>query len=159
MKNFIKLTATAILSLSTIFALSSCHKEKQPEQKEQASIEGSYNGNVEVVYAGETYNNEGKTIVIKQNKEASTLDITFSKIKFVPQMPITIDILIPGVKYTTDAEGNIIFSGNGIVPMSGPAANEKYTVNELSGKIMGENCEMSLKFGTIPTKFSGKLVK
>ena len=66
-------------------------------------------------------------------QEDGTATIIFNKVKFVPQMPVSLDVTVPGVKCEC-RENEIILSGNDIV----------------AGKLT-----VSLNFGEFATSYVG----
>ncbi len=69
------------------------------------------------------------------DKVASTMKILFHKVKFVPQMPISLDVTVPDIAYS-EKNGTVEFSADGIIPLSGGTVPfPKYTVAALSGTL------------------------
>lgn len=128
-----------------------------PVVDEDNSSVSVYNGTVTVVYKGEdvaTDNIESTCKII----DSKTLTIGLNDVKFVPQMPITISLEVPGIAYQKE-DGVITFQADKIVPTMAGNPVEAYTATNLKGEI-GEDGKMSytLSFGSYPTSFEGKLV-
>ena len=105
-----------------------------------------------MIYNDETMDNPDILVDVTLVNGTITLDI--HEIKFVPQMPVTVDVSVPGIAYEVK-DGLLNFSGDGIVPLSGVVPVERYRVSVLSGYIQGEVCHFSLCFGSYPTEFNG----
>ena len=50
------------------------------------------------------------------DKDTRTMKILFHKVKFVPQMPISLDVTVPDVGYS-EKDSEVTFSGDGIVSL------------------------------------------
>lgn len=117
----------------------------------------SYRGTVSVLYEGETVENTDILVDMTTDSQEGVLTMFIHRIKFVPKMPVRVDVEVGGIAY--EKSGDVIsFSGNDIVPLSGILSMPKYTVTSLSGKISGGTLSFSLNFGEYPTSFEGKLV-
>lgn len=120
------------------------------------NVKASYNGVVTVEYQGEDYNNENILVEYNPSEDGKKADIVIYKIKFVPQMPVTIDVTVPGLSvHTTD--GVVTFTGEGIIPeaMGGPV--DRYRVTGMSGTQRANSLSFQLYFGEYPTTFTGTL--
>ena len=85
--------------------------------------------------------------------------MVFHKVKFVPQMPVSLDVTVPDVKYSRAADGSLLLSSDGIVPITMMQPYPKYTVTGLSGKMSDKTLSISLNFGEFPTSYSGNVVE
>ena len=80
----------------------------------------------------------------------------FYKVKFVPQMPVSLDVSVPGVGFEVK-NGTIELSADGIVPLSGGTLPfPKYTVTGLSGTLTDTVILMKLNFGEYPVAYDGQ---
>ena len=101
--------------------------------------------------------------LLATDKTQGTLSLIFEKVKFVPQMPVSLDITVPGVAFKIVSKNKAEISGNGIVPLTGGKEYEMYSVTGLTGEIVDDNdssrsddsISFSLKFGNFPTSYSG----
>lgn len=141
-----------LLVFSALLAFVACNKnnENQPEPFSGAS----YQGTVSVTYQGQDNDNPDIKVDVTKDETGNTLSITIYQIKFVPQMPVTVDVTIPGVAYS-EKNGVVSFQGDNIIPLSGVVPVERYLVSGLSGTIQDKNCQFSLNFGSFPTRFTG----
>ena len=87
-------------------------------------------------------------------QDGGTATIIFNKVKFVPQMPVSLDVTVPGVKCEI-RENEIILSGNDIVPLAMGMPYAKYKVTSLNGKITAGKLTVSLNFGEFATSYVG----
>ena len=116
-----------------------------------------------VVYDGKDFEQEGINVQVEFNEEQTSVDIKLHKVKFVPAMPVTIDVTILDVPAVKSEDGTWSFYGDGITPwaMGGPYKN--YRADQLSGTISGSVLEFSLDFCNVkkgesyPTTYTGSL--
>lgn len=150
--------------LIAVIALSACKKSQEPATKDtkQASEnpvfekEAQYNGSVFVTFNGQEY--ETPSIRVKLSKENETeATLSMYKVKFVPQMPVTIDLDLPGVNYKTTGNSYTI-TGNNIIPTMGGNPFEKYIATDIKGTATKETLSFSLNFGQYPTRYEGQRI-
>ena len=135
----------------------SCTKEK--EKMESPSLSGAYeySGKMTVTAGGVENVSDNVLVEARIDEKAQTLDILFYKVKFVPQMPISLDVTVSGVKFSV-SDGSMKFSGDGIVPLSGGTVPfPKYTVTSLTGTLSDSGLYLSLNFGDYPVSYTGIL--
>ena len=129
----------AVMPLLTM----SCSKEDSDVENPLLSGNYEYSGTMTVTADG-------------IDETAKTLDIMFYKVKFVPQMPVSLDVSVPGVGFEVK-NGTIELSADGIVPLSGGTLPfPKYTVTGLSGTLTDSGISMKLNFGEYPVAYEGK---
>jgi len=89
------------------------------------------------------------------NGGGTTADIEILRVKFAARMPVTIDMMIPGVVLTA-AEGGYTLSGEAIVPtyMNGVPYPER-TITGLAGTASATTLSFSMMCGEYPLSFSG----
>lgn len=122
-----------------------------------------YKGEMTVVYDGKDFEQEGINVQVEFNEEQTSVDIKLHKVKFVPAMPVTIDVTILDVPAVKADDGTWSFYGDGITPwaMGGPYKN--YRADQLSGTISGSVLDFSLDFHNVkkgesyPTSYTGSL--
>lgn len=117
-----------------------------------------YKGTVTVMYQGSPFNNENIAVNFTPAEDGKTASITIYQIRFVPQMPVTIDVTIPNVTVQSTPE-KILLSGDQIIPLAMGGEFPRYTVTGLEGEIVGQELVFSLNFGDSPTSFRGELQK
>lgn len=84
-----------------------------------------------------------------------TADLTLYELSFSPKMPMKLDVTVPGVIYVSTPE-KITFSGDGIIPFALGGEFPNYKVTDLQGEIVGDKLTFTLKFGGIPTTYTGE---
>ena len=151
MKKFFALIAAALLIVS-------CGSDSKNESEPLPSGITEYKGNMVVTFRGEDYTTENVVISFKYNKDTGKADILFNQVKFVPQMPVTLDIVVPGAAVTRIGDLYAI-TGDGIEPTSGGVPYEEYLVTNLIGQWDGSVLDISLLFGSYPTRFVGEIIK
>ncbi len=146
-----------ILIASMLLAVAGCSKNNVNEEKEtpRSSV---YSGSLNVVAGGKDNVSEGVEVNADIDKDG-VLTLVFHKVKFVPQMPVSLDVTVPDVKYSKEADGSLLLSGDGIVPITMMQPYPKYTVTGLSGKMSAKALSVSLNFGEFPTSYSGNVVE
>lgn len=139
-----------LLSVLMVAAVACGKKMDEPVP----NVKADFNGTVTVEYQGQDFDNENIKVNYTPSADGKTADITIFQIKFVPQMPVTIDVTIPAVPVTVSSTG-ISFSGTDIIPtaMGGPV--ERYKVTNLTGNLVDGTINFSLNFGSYPTRYSG----
>lgn len=140
-----------------LLAVAGCSKNNVNEEKEtpRSSV---YSGSLNVVAGGKDNVTEGVEVNADIDKDG-VLTLVFHKVKFVPQMPVSLDVTVPDVKYSREADGSLLLSGDGIVPITMMQPYPKYTVTGLTGKMSAKALSVSLNFGEFPTSYSGNVVE
>lgn len=93
--------------------------------------------------------------------DSTKYNIVLYKVSFSNKMPVTIDMTIPAVDI--DSRGNI--TGDNIVPYAGTLEYKKYTIRNLTGKVIfdSNNQPGALYFnmicGQYPTSYEGLYVE
>lgn len=144
------LNAFLIAAVSVVAA--ACSKN-EPVKIIETPAETVYSGTMTVVAGGK--DNVSENVKVNVNlQEDGTATIIFNKVKFVPQMPVSLDVTVPGVTCET-RENEIILSGNDIVPLAMGMPYVKYNVTSLNGKITAGKLTVSLNFGEFATSYVG----
>ncbi len=136
-------------------SLIGCSEKTTPE-KPLTPEEADYIGTVSVFFEGTTFDNENIEVSFDPSDDGKTASITLHKIKFVPQMPVTIDVTIPNVEVGSTTE-KITLSCAQVIPKAMGGDYPRYTVTNLLGEILGKEMSFSLNFGSYPTSFRGVL--
>ena len=142
----------AFLIAAVLVVAAACSKN-EPVKIIETPIETIYSGTMTVVADGK--DNVSENVNVNVNlQDDGTATIIFNKVKFVPQMPVSLDVTVPGVKCEI-RENEIILSGNDIVPQTMGMPYEKYKVSSLTGKIISGQLTISLNFGEFATSYDG----
>lgn len=144
------LNAFLIAAVSVVAA--ACSKN-EPVKIIETPAETVYSGTMTVVAGGKDNVSENVNVNVSL-KDDGTATIIFNKVKFVPQMPVSLDVTVPGVTCET-RENEIILSGNDIVPLAMGMPYERYKVTSLNGKIIAGKLTISLNFGGYATSYAG----
>lgn len=142
------LNAFLIAAVSVVAA--ACSKN-EPVKIIETPAETVYSGTLTVVADGKDNVSENVNVSLQDD---GTATIVFNKVKFVPQMPVSLDVTVPGVKCEI-RENEIILSGNEIVPLAMGMPYAKYKVTSLNGKITAGKLTVSLNFGEFATSYVG----
>ena len=142
-----------LLAAAMAVSILGCTKEKPEEPL--VPVETDYVGTVSVIYNGEPFDNENISVNFAPAEDARTASVTLHQIRFVPQMPVTIDVTIPGIELQSSI-GKITLSCERTIPLALGGEYPRYTVTGLKGEIVGEELSFSLNFGDYPTSFKGK---
>ena len=133
----------------------SCTKENGSNEESLVANEYEYSGPMTVTAGGSDNVSENVAVECLLDKDAHTMKILFHKVKFVPQMPISLDVTVPDVSYS-EKGGTVTFSGDGIIPLSGGTVPfPKYTVTALSGTMTATGISLRLNFGDYPVAYTG----
>ena len=138
----------AILAAALLIA--SCGSDSKDDNNSLPVGTTNYKGTMTVVFQGQD--------TVNYDQKKGQASILFNQVKFVPQMPITLDITIPGVTATVSGE-KVNLSAEGVEPTVGGVPYENYLVTGLNGSIYKGVLDISLKFGNFPTKFNGTLIE
>ena len=133
-------------------ALLACNKEENNETP--VAEAGDYKGVVTVEASSGTFDNEDIEVNFTPSEDGATASITINKIRFVPQMPVTIDVTIPNVGLTSTKNGFQLACDN-VIPLAMGGEYERYTVTNLTGTLKDDELAFSLNFGSTPTSFKG----
>lgn len=141
-----------LLAALSLFA-AGCGKEET--ETAVTPQQAGYTGTVTVTYQEKDYDNPDIRVDFTPSEDGKTATLTMHKIKFVPQMPVTIDVTIPDVALTVSGK-TVTLACDGVDPiaMGGPVS--RYHVKNLTGTLAGETLQFALLFGDYPTRFSGK---
>lgn len=142
----------AFLFAAVLVVAAACSKN-EPVKIIETPTETVYSGTMTVVADGKDNVSENVKVNVSF-QEDGTATIIFNKVKFVPQMPVSLDVTVPGVTCET-RENEIILSGNDIVPQTMGMPYEKYKVTSLNGKIIAGKLTISLNFGEFATSYAG----
>lgn len=151
MKRYLMLIAAALV----LFA--SC-QEPPTIITDQSS---TYVGTMKVGYEGEEFDQNGISVKAELYPDGTTMDLKLEKVKFVPAMPIRIDVTIMGIPVETAADGSVTFSADAVTPWAMGGPYDTYRVDALTGCIENERISFSLDFFNTkknegyPTSFEG----
>ena len=140
----------AFLIAAVLTVAAACSKN-EPVKIIETPTETVYSGTMTVVADGKDNVSENVNVSLQVD---GTATIIFNKVKFVPQMPVSLDVTVPGVKCEI-RENVIILSGNDIVPLAMGMPYAKYNVTSLTGKIIAGKLTISLNFGEFATSYVG----
>ena len=143
---------TNLLAIATTLLLMACNKPAQPIVPEESNFKGT----VTVIYQDAPFQNENIEVNFKPSADGKTGSLTIYQIKFVPQMPVTIDVTIPNINVTSTPE-QINLECAQVIPLAMGGEYPRYTVTDLKGSIVGKEISFSLNFGSIPTSYKGKM--
>jgi len=115
-----------------------------------------YVGTVTVLYEGEYFDNNDKSVSFSISDDGLSGSLTIYRIRFVPKMPVSIDVTVPAVDVSRDGD-RLHISCDNVVPWALGGEFLKYLVTGLEGEINGTHLSFSLNFGEYPTSFSGTL--
>ena len=141
-----------IMPLVAIVLLISCQKEPRPEELVPGAMD--FLGTVSVISKGETFHNKDKKICFSPSEDGTSATLIIYHIKFVPAMPVTIDVTIPNVQIVREGE-RVLLAADNVIPLALGGEYPKYLVTNLTGVQEGDRLDFSLNFGENPTSFSG----
>lgn len=137
-----------------LVSLTACHT---PIDGPLAPGENYYLGTVSVLYEGEYFNNEDIKVLF--SPEGNRASITLHRIRFVPKMPVRIDVTIPDIQLQEGSDGVFTFSCTNVIPLALGGEYPRYTVTDLKGNVSEQHLSFSLNFGDYPTSFTGTLMQ
>ena len=147
MKRLLIAAAAAALSLAACV--------KSPEQDTYKGPYDVYVGTVKVDSKdGNTYYNENIKVAWR-TPAGGPDELAIYQIKFVPAMPVTINVSIPGIVATEQEDGSIRLDCPDVDPWALGGPYPKYRVSGFSGSVRGDRLSFKLLFGETPTEFEG----
>lgn len=120
-----------------------------------------YSGIMNVVYEGEDFEQDGIEVQLGFNADSTMMDMKLVKVKFVPAMPVRIDVTVMEIPVIKEGGGEFSFYGDGIVPWAMGGPYDTYRVDSLEGKLNRGKLEFSMLFYNTkkqegyPTSYSG----
>ncbi len=135
----------------TALVLMACNKQPEVIVPQKADFKGT----VTVEYKGEPYDNENIEVKFTPSEDGKTASLTIYKIRFVPQMPVTIDVTIPNIELTATTT-EITLKCDEVIPLAMGGEYPRYKVTNLKGVIDHGTLDFSLNFGDFPTSFTGR---
>ena len=143
-----------------MLAVIACGKDEKPVdlpgQNEQ-TFPADYTGTVTVIFNGEEVENPDITVTVRESEEEGMLEIDMFQIRFVPLMPVQVDLTIPSVSYKVLHDGSLSLSMDDMDPLYLGKPMERYHVTGFTGTLDDEGLTFSLNFGSYPTSFTGIL--
>lgn len=152
---------TVFILAAMAAVLVSCDKAETDNVKQEEVIDTVSNDTV--FYSGTLLANASSgdcqtpdtKISINPSDKADSTSITIFKAKLAQRMP-AMDIIIPGI--TVQKNGDVtVLSADSTIPLAMGNPFPKYAVTGFEGEILNDEITFSLKFGSTPTSFSGKL--
>lgn len=146
-----------LIILAFVFAFIAC--EKAPTVITDDSPE--YTGTMTVAYEGEDFRQNDIKVLGEFDQSKTTIDIKLQKVKFVPAMPIRIDVTIMDIPVVSTGEDSWSFEADGLIPWAMGGPYDTYRVDDLHGTISGSTIELSLGFfntkkqENYPTSYNG----
>ena len=119
-------------------------------------VETRYTGTINVNFKGQATDTEGVDCGVLKDDNKKTIDLNLYQVKFVPQMPLTIDLTIPSVSFQ-ESNNEIKFSADSIAPTMGGNPYPDYVAKNLTGMIIGDSIWFHCSFGDYPTTYQGNL--
>lgn len=150
-----KKTVFIIAALAAV--LMGCEKNDKADTPIQPK-QGEYVGVVTVTYQGTDYDNNDINVDFTPNEKGDSASVTIHQIRFVPQMPVTIDITIPGIALHS-SDDKIVLKCDSVIPRAMGGEYPRYKVTGLKGEIVDDKLSFSLNFGSFPTSFRGARLK
>lgn len=148
--NYLKLFLIAMITMS----ITACNKTE--DVKKTGTVEdGSYTGTLTVDQTDGTFYTQQNVDVTLQLIDGKA-QIKMSQVGFSQQMPVKLDMTIPGITTVENAEG-IDIAGDNIVPQAMGGDFPKYTIKQMKGKVTATNISFAMICGTFPLSFTGTL--
>ena len=153
---------TVFILAAMAAVLVSCDKTENDDVKQEDVVTVS---NDTVFYSGTLLANASSgdcetpdtKISINPSDKADSTSITIFKAKLAQRMP-AMDIIIPGI--TVQKNGDVtVLSADSTIPLAMGNPFPNYTVTEFEGEILNDEITFSLKFGSTPTSYSGRLTE
>ena len=116
--------------------------------------EAAFLGTVTVIWQDAPFDNENILVDFTPSDDGTRASLTLHQIRFVPQMPVTLDVTVPDITVESTTE-KVILSCKTCIPLAMGGEYPRYTVTDLQGELVGQELSFSLHFGDYPTAFKG----
>ena len=129
-----------------------CSEENTPKDETQKPVDTNYVGQLTV---GEGDSNSFVLENVKSKVEYANdkMSILLEGVKFAENMPVSLNMTIPGIDYTT---GDVInFWRTGIVPLAMGGEFPTYPITNLNGTITDGVMSFSMTCGDYPVMYTG----
>ena len=151
-----------ILPFLAVLALSVFVSCEEPPTK-ITDLSPDYQGKMTVLYEGESFEQSGIKVMAEFDKDMNSLDIMLKKVKFVPAMPIRIDVTIMDIPCSENADGTFTFAADDLIPWAMGGHYDTYRVDDLIGTVSDDCLTFDMLFFNTkknegyPTSYSGML--
>lgn len=159
MKKLLCSGAIALSFFSIIMLQTSCQPQ-QPETDEPDLAEETvlhYMGATYVHFQGEEYEGDSVRVDFVRNDDG-TATLKLFRVRFVPQMPVTVDLDVPSLPYDKKPDA-YLFAGDSIVPTMGGNPVDRYMATQIQGTARADSIRFSLNFGSFPTRYAGARIR
>lgn len=144
-----------LFSMAALVATACTKSDEGTGGKEPVVDNGTYVGTVTVDQNdGTVYTQENVTMTFEQ--KSGTAQIKMSQVGFSQQMPVKLDMTIPGITATETTDG-LTISGDNIVPQAMGGDFPKYTIKNMTGKVTADAISFDMVCGGFPFSFKGRL--
>ncbi len=155
-----KKTVLILAAIATV--LVSCDKAETDNGNQEEIVTVS---NDTVFYSGTLLANASSgdcqtpdtRISINPSDKADSTSITIFKAKLAERMP-AMDIIIPGIAVQKNGDVTVL-SADSTIPQAMGNPFPKYAVTGFEGEILNDEITFSLKFGSTPTSFNGRITE
>ena len=130
-----------------------CEKEKTTIETPNTPESALFKGTMDVDQNDGTSYTQSDVEVNYEIKDGK-LNFTMLKVKFSPNMPLQIDMVVEGADYEETADGYTI-SGENIVPLAMGGPFPQFTITNLEGSIKGNEMTLSFMCGEYPVVYNG----
>lgn len=141
-----------LFAIASAVLLAACSKNPSIETPESETAD--YTGTVSVEYEGEIFDNEDIKVHYVLSDDGKAAEILIYRIKFVPKMPVRVDVTIPDIQVVRDGGRTLLYCDD-LNPLALGGEYPKYRVHNFEGEDSDHGLQFSLLFGEYPTWFSG----
>lgn len=120
-----------------------------------------FTGTMTVIYEGEDFVQNGINVKVEIQEDDGFVEIMLEKVKFVPAMPVKIDVTIMEIPVVSDEDGVIEFRADGLTPWAMGGPYDTYRVDALEGTLTENAVSFSMDFFNTkknegyPTSYTG----
>lgn len=125
----------------------------------------SFLGTMTVTYQSTDYKTDNVQVDMSINKakdgsNTTLMTLVMKQIKFVPQMPVVIDITIPGLTTESGTDGTTTITGNNIIPEAMGGQYPLYKITNFTGTLDTNGVlNYSMTVGSYPVIYKGNITK
>ena len=145
--------------------LAGCSKDNGNETAIDYYNGSSFLGTMTVTYQSTDYKTDNVQVDMSINEatdgsNTTSMTLVMKQIKFVPQMPVVLDITIPGLTTKSGTDGTTTITGNNIIPLAMGGQYPLYKITNFSGTLDTNGVlSDSMTVGSYPVTYKGTIKK
>jgi len=143
-----------LLAALVVAAFVSCEKDEDQKEAVVEVVSETYVGSLSVNQNdGTFFTLDSVSVEVNPTDGDSTLNMIMRGVKFSSRMPVSLDMTVNGIAYTSTTT-NVSLSGNNIIPIAMGGEFPDYTITNYVGTITDGVLSFSMVCGKYPLTFT-----